>query len=73
MLEELDKLNPLIDSKGTRKDRFHQHLSKEYGLEKLRLQVREVMTLLKVSDTVEEFKKLFKKRFPKGGDQLDLL
>jgi hypothetical protein len=73
VLEELDKLNPYIDSKGTRKDRFHQHLSKDYGIEKLRIQVREVITLLKVSDTVEDFKKLFKKRFPRKGDQLDLL
>lgn len=73
VLAELDQLNPYIDDKGTRKDRFHQHLSKDYGLEKLRLQVREVMTLLKVSDSVDEFKKLFKKRFPSGGDQMDLL
>ena len=73
VLEELDKLNPYIDSKGTRKDRFHQHLSKDYGIEKLRLQVREVITLLKISDTVNEFKKLFKKRFPRKDDQIDLL
>lgn len=73
VLAELDKLNPYIDNKGTRKDRFHQHLSKEYGLEKLRMQVREVITLLKISDTVGEFKRLFKKRFPRTGDQIDLL
>ena len=72
VLEELDKLNPKLDGKGTRRDRFHQHLSNSYGIEKLRLQVREVMTLLKVSDTVTEFKKLFKKRFPRKGDQQDL-
>jgi hypothetical protein len=73
VLEELDKLNPILDHKGTRKDRFHQHLSKEYGIEKLRLQVREVITLLKISDSVAEFKKVFKKRFPRSGDQMDLL
>ena len=73
VLAELDRLNPQIDSKGTRKDRFHQHLTEEYGLEKLRIQVREVITLMKISDTVEDFKKLFKKRFPRSGDQLDLL
>lgn len=73
VLEELDKLNPYIDTKGTRKDRFHQHLSKDYGIEKLRLQVREVITLLKVSDTVNDFKKMFKKRFPRKGDQINLL
>jgi hypothetical protein len=73
VLAELDKLNPYIDNKGTRKERFHQHLSKGYGLEKLRLQVREVITLLKISDSVIDFKKHFKKRFPRKGDQIDLL
>lgn len=72
VLAELDKINPKIDNKGTRKDRFHQHLSKDYGIEKLRIQVREILTLLKVSDTVNDFKKLFKKRFPQKGDQGDL-
>lgn len=73
VLDELDKLNPTLDKKGTRKNRFHQHLSQNYGLEKLRMQVREVITLLKISDSVAEFKKLFKKRFPRKGDQMDLL
>lgn len=73
VLEELDKLNPKLDMKGTRKNRFHQHMSEEYGIEKLRLQMREVLTLLKISDSVAEFKKLFKKRFPRKGDQIDLL
>lgn len=73
VLEELDKLNPKMDHRGTRKNRFHQHMSQDYGIEKLRLQMREVLTLLKISDTVTEFKKLFKKRFPRKGDQIDLL
>lgn len=73
VLEELDKLNPKMDTKGTRKSRFHQHMSEGYGVEKLRLQMREVLTLLKISDSVTEFKKVFKKRFPRKGDQIDLL
>jgi P63C domain-containing protein len=64
VLEELDKLNPKIDKKGTRRWRFHQHLSQGYGIEKLKRQVQEVMTLIKVSDTVNQFKRLFSKRFP---------
>ena len=36
-------------------------------------QVGEVMTLIKVSDTVGQFKKLFGKRFPQAGTQLSLL
>jgi len=72
VLEELDRINPKIDRKGTRKARFHQHLSQGYGIEKLKRQMQEVMTLVAVSDSVAQFKKLFQKRFPQQGDQLDL-
>ena len=71
VLEELDKINPKIN--GSRKSRFHQHLTQSYGIEKLKRQVQEVMTLMAVSDTVTGFKKLFQKRFPQKGDQTDLL
>lgn len=73
VLEELDKINPKIDKRGTRRARFHQHLSEGYGIEKLRHQVRDVMTLIKISDTVAQFKRLFFKRFPQSGTQLDFL
>ena len=33
VLEELDRINPKIDQKGTRRSRFHQHLSEGYGIE----------------------------------------
>ena len=72
VLEELDKINPKIDKKGTRRARFHQHLSLGYGIEKLKRQVGEVMTLAKVSDTVTQFKKLFARRFPQIGEQRSL-
>jgi hypothetical protein len=73
VLEELDRLNPKIDSKGTRKARFHQHLNEGYGIEKLKRQVGEILTLIKVSDTVGQFKKLFARRFPQAGTQLSFL
>lgn len=73
VLEELDRVNPKMGPKGTRRARFHQHLTEGYGIEKLKRQVQEVMTLMAVSDTVGQFKKLFNKRFPQVGDQLDLL
>ncbi|WP_106638617.1 P63C domain-containing protein [Allosphingosinicella vermicomposti] len=73
VLEELDRINPKIDKRGTRKARFHQHLTHGYGIEKLKRQVQEVQTLMAVSDTINQFKKLFQKRFPQKGDQLDLL
>jgi hypothetical protein len=73
VLEELDRINPKIDKRGTRRARFHQHLTHAYGIEKLKRQVQEVMTLMKVSDRVGQFKKLFGKRFPQSGTQLDFL
>jgi hypothetical protein len=73
VLEELDRINPKIDKKGTRKARFHQHLSEGYGIEKLKRQVGEVLTLIKVSDSVNQFKKLFLRRFPQAGTQLSFL
>jgi P63C domain len=73
VLEELDRINPKIDKKGTRRARFHQHLTLGYGIEKLKRQVSEVMTLMKVSDTVAQFKRLFAKRFPQDGTQLSFL
>jgi P63C domain len=73
VLEELDRINPKIDKRGTRLARFHQHLNEGYGIEKLKRQVNEVLTLIKVSDTINQFKKLFAKRFPQSGTQLSFL
>ena len=63
VLKELQRLNPQIDPKGTRKQRFHQYLSEGYGLEKVRDQRKEVLTMLKLSDDIDEFKRLYEKRF----------
>lgn len=68
VLRELDRVNPVVDKKGTRNHRFHQHLTQGYGLEKLRRQVQEVRTLVSVSDNIAQFKKLFAKRFYGQGD-----
>lgn len=73
VLEELDLINPVIGKRGSRRVRFHQHLTQGYGIEKLKRQVQDVMTLIKVSDTVTQFKKLYGKRFPTLGTQLELL
>lgn len=73
VLEELDRINPKVGPTKTRRARFHQHLTQGYGIEKLKRQVQEVQTLMAVSDTVTGFKKLFMKRFPRKGDQGELL
>ena len=63
VLKELQRLNPQVDAKGSRKQRFHQFLKKGYGLEKLRAQRQEVLTMLKLSDNIDDFKRLYEKRF----------
>ncbi|NML88781.1 hypothetical protein HHL26_06830 [Sphingobium sp. TB-6] len=71
VLDELDQLNPKVDRRGNRRARFHQHLSFDYGIQKLKRQMQEVMTLMAISDNVSQFKRLFQKRFPQVGDQGD--
>ena len=72
VLKELQRLNPQVNAKGTRKQRFHQFLSKGYGLEQLRLQRQEVLTMLKLADDIGEFRRLFEKRFGPLNGQLSL-
>lgn len=69
VLKELQRLNPKIEATGTRKEKLHQFLSKGYGLEKLREQRQEVLTMLKLSDDIDDFKRLYEKRFGPMDDQ----
>ena len=73
VLKELQRLNPQVSANGTRKQKFHQFLSKGYGLEKLRQQRQEVLTMLKLADDIEDFKRLYEKRFGALNGQLILL
>ena len=59
VLKELQRLNPKIDAKGTRRQRLHQFLSNGYGLEKLREQRQEVLTMLKLADDIDDFRRLY--------------
>ncbi|HKG83697.1 MAG TPA: hypothetical protein VKB16_11175 [Beijerinckiaceae bacterium] len=70
--EYYDELNRVYGSRRLTTT-THQHLTHNYGIEKLKRQVQEVLTLIKVSDTVGQFKRLFAKRFPQAGTQLSLL
>ena len=72
VLRELQRINPQIDAKGTRKQRFHQFLKKGYGLAKLREQRQEILTILKLSDNIEDFKRLYEKRFGPLDDQYSI-
>jgi len=71
VLGELRKLNPPTE-KGYRRFRHHQFLTPETGHPHLDKQITEVITLMRVSDDRPAFEKLFKKAFPKRGQQLEL-
>lgn len=66
VLEELRERNPVIQDKNYRRYRHHQFLTKETGLPHLDRHLASVITLMRVSDNWEEFKKMFAKVFPKG-------
>ena len=73
VLKELQRLNPKVDARGSRKQKLHQFLSNGYGLEKLREQRQEVLTMLKLADDIDDFKRLYEKRFGPLNGQLRLL
>ncbi len=73
VLKELQRLNPQVDAKGSRKQKFHQFLTKGYGLDKLRQQRQEVLTILKLADNIKDFKRLYEKRFGPLNRQLRLM
>lgn len=72
VLRELDRLNPIDPTKGTRKERLHQHLSKDYGRIKLQNQIRDVNVLLRLAPNPRRFKNLFARAFPLPGSQVEM-
>lgn len=67
VLDELKKINPL-NEKGVRSYRHHQFLTGEIGNDNLQKQIMQVISIMKVSDDIKEFKKLISKI-----DQLEFL
>lgn len=69
VLDELRTKNPVLPSTGRRKTQHYKYLTEDIGDPHLQKQIIAVTTLLSVSDTWEEFTKLFCKKFkPKAGD-----
>lgn len=64
VLAELRKLNPVTE-KGYRKYKHHQFLTPETGNPHLDRQIGTVTTLMRVSDSKNEFERLFEKAFAK--------
>jgi hypothetical protein len=63
ILDELKRLNPILNKNGYRKYRLHQGLTKETGYQHLVQQISTVTTMMKGFDTWEEFEPVFRKAF----------
>jgi hypothetical protein len=72
VLNELEELNP-ADSKWQRRNRMPQLLSEDIGHPHVEKLVAVVGTLFSISDSKDEFWRHYHRRFPKAGDQMELL
>lgn len=63
VLEELKRLNPILNKNGYRRYKLFQGLSKEVGYNHLKQHISTVITMMKGFDTWEEFEPVFRKAF----------
>lgn len=64
VLEELKKVNPIIES-GKRRRKHHQHLTQEIGIPHLQQHLTKLITVMQLSDGIEDFKDNFQRVFRK--------
>jgi hypothetical protein len=62
--EELERKNPYLSERKGRRHRHHQLLTQDVGHPHLEKQITSVTTLLRISDTWDEFLKHFGRAFP---------
>ncbi len=72
ILEMLDEKNPVVYSVGGRKYKMHQFLSDEVGVDALRSHIQQIIGIARAASKKDSFDRLFKKAFPKIGDQGEL-
>jgi hypothetical protein len=71
VLEELKKANPK-DAKGQRKRKHFQHLTTNIGYPKLREHLGSVVTLMRISDTWDDFLVKLDQIHPRPGDTIQM-
>lgn len=72
VLEELKKLNPVINENGYRKYKFHQHLTEDIGNIHLKNHLIGVIALMKASASWPKFRRMLERAYPKPYEQLSL-
>ena len=71
VLGELRKKNPKTP-RGYRKHRHHQFLTELIGNPHLERHLAAITALMRAAPNWRNFERLFKRAFPKSGDQLEL-
>lgn len=71
IVKELEERNP-ANEKGYRKSRHHQWLTNDVGNPALAQHLHTVITLMRLSQTWDQFYGMLNKAFPKRGDTLEL-
>jgi P63C domain len=72
VLKELRVKNPTL-KKGRRRRKHHQHLTEEIGVPHLERHLTKLVTVMQLSDSIDDFKDNFKRAFKKTNQlQLDL-
>ena len=63
-LEKMKKLNP-TNEKGRRSRKHHQHLTEDIGIPHLDKHLMKLITVMELSDNIDDFKNNFNKVFKK--------
>lgn len=69
VLDELKRLNPVLNKNGYRKHKLHQGLTKEVGYQHLLQQISTVTTMMRGFDTWDEFEPVFRRAFDVPEDE----
>jgi hypothetical protein len=73
VLLELESRNPTLDN-GRRRRKHHQHLTDNIGVPHLERHLTKLITVMQLSDSVDEFKENFRRAFKRTNQlQLDLM
>lgn len=72
VLNELQVRNPTNPGTGKRKWKHHQFLSEDIGQPDLRDHLLQLIAIMRISSSWNEFETNIKKAFPRSGDQLEL-
>ncbi|WP_338461039.1 P63C domain-containing protein [Synechococcus elongatus IITB7] len=68
VLKELEVRNPTLEN-GRRRRKHHQHLTEDIGVPHLKSHLTKLITVMQLSDSIDDFKENFKRVFKKT-DQL---